>query len=231
MDLDNIVISKLTLDDIYEYIYHNLIKIEKCQLEKFEADCQLILYKLFMDDLYPIDIKNLSDNTLKELDKKDSTKINFVQLLNKSINDFQFLNLYDDFKKNILNSDISYNDLFSGDSKKIRQFISSLISFRKFKDNVFEKINLNSNFNIFYLSSKQIINQIKSKKPNNAIQFNIKKNNLYKNIVIKTQKIMSLREDEKKIISEIEKKNDTEFELVKELELESIESVRNKLIK
>jgi len=220
----NFKFSKLTLDEITEYINAHIFKIDKCSLDKIEADAQYILYSAFMNNLHFIDIKSISDSTIKELETRN-IKIEFMNLYIEAIRNFEFLNLYDDLKTNILKSDMKYNEFLSGDSKKIRIFLSLMINFHKF----------NSSLKDYYQSSIPCPNyfyELTIEKIENTYSINKEKLNYINRITKSIAQIDEFKKESSEknkipiqINSELEKKLEIQEELMRDLELIDSEMV------
>ena len=189
MEIENFIQTKLNLDGIHDYINNNIIRIEKSQLEKFDQGSQLMFFKAFMDDFIPIDTKTLSDITIDILEKRNQ-KINYLEIYQTIFNDFQFLNLHYDFKKNVLKSDITFNEFLNGDTKKIKQFLIALIYFHKFRNCLREKdLHILQNFENSSSESNQILYQTKTKKVQSIISFKEDKVKIFKKIKLRNNKI------------------------------------------
>lgn len=187
--IENFIPTKANLDEIHDYINNNIIKIEKSQLEKFEQGSQLIFYKAFMELLIPIDTETISNAAFNMLESRNQ-KLSCLEIYKQNFNDFQFLNLHHDFKKNVLNCDITSDEFLSGDAKKIKHFLTSLINFHKFKF-YFRGINFDilCNFDNSHSKKNQIFFQIKNKNVQNNFLFTKEKGIKFKKAINKNKKL------------------------------------------
>ncbi len=183
MEIENFVPCKPNQDEIYDYINNNIMRIDKSHLEKFEQGAQIIFYRVCMDNFITLDIKTMYDRIIDKMEGKNQ-KIQFLELYQYNFDYFQFLNLHDDFKKNVLKSDISYKDFLNGDPKKIKQFlVLPLINFHKFRSNFTEKdINLLKKFENSHSKLNQIFFSTKTKNKTNIVSFKIEKKIVFKKI-------------------------------------------------
>lgn len=226
MEPENFIPCKANLDEIHEYINNFIFRIEKSQLEKFELGSQIILYKAFMDDFISLEIKPLSDKVLEIIERKNNQKINNLELYQTVFNDFQFLNMHIDFKKNVLKSDITSNEFLNGDPKKIKQFLAALINFHKFKRCFKEKtLSILNNFENSHSKSNQILYQVKTKKMHNFNSFEENKSKVFKKIRKKNKKINVLTYIDMQLDEQIQEKLKMIEELQRQIEKESNELV------